>query len=70
MANEGVDKIDQIIQNAVLRALQKAPRLRAEGRCPYCGREIEHSKFRDGASRTEYCISGLCQKCQDEYHGR
>lgn len=29
-----------------------------------CGKPAE--SFRDGASRKEYAISGLCQKCQDK----
>ena len=31
--------------------------------CPTCGGEV--LGFRDELSEKEYCISGLCQKCQD-----
>lgn len=37
-----------------------------KGLCPFCGRKIEPSEFRDEISRREYQISGLCQKCQDK----
>lgn len=39
------------------------------GRCPFCHEEIKMSDFRDGISRREYEISGLCQKCQDKVFG-
>jgi len=37
-----------------------------EGYCPFCKQKVEEKDFRDENSRTEYKISGLCQKCQDE----
>jgi len=40
------------------------------GICPFCGREINPmNEFKDEKSRREYEISGLCQKCQDEFFG-
>ena len=35
-----------------------------QGKCPKCQQPI--GDFTDALSRKEYCISGLCQKCQDE----
>ena len=32
--------------------------------CVSCGKDAK--TFKDGQSRREYAISGLCQKCQDE----
>lgn len=34
------------------------------GVCTWCGGEI--IGFDDELSEREYCISGMCQKCQDE----
>jgi hypothetical protein len=39
------------------------------GRCPFCHREIKLDEFRDNLSRREFQISGLCQKCQNEFFG-
>lgn len=38
-------------------------------RCPICGTEIDESSFKDTLSLNEYHISGLCQKCQDNFFG-
>lgn len=37
------------------------------GNCPFCGKRVVMLDFRDALSRKEYSISGLCQKCQDEF---
>jgi len=37
------------------------------GRCPTCNGEI--GDFKDDLSRTEFKISGCCQKCQDQTFG-
>lgn len=39
------------------------------GICPFCNKKITFalSEFRDDLSRKEFRISGLCQKCQDEF---
>ena len=37
----------------------------AENKCPLCRQTIE-GEFKDILSQTEYKISGMCQKCQDE----
>lgn len=36
------------------------------GDCPFCGKPVVFSEFKDDLSREEYRISGLCQSCQDE----
>jgi hypothetical protein len=36
--------------------------------CVMCG--LPATNFRDGTSRKEFGISGLCQNCQDEVFGR
>lgn len=35
--------------------------------CPFCGISILEEGFRDELSLKEYRISGLCQKCQDNF---
>ena len=42
-----------------------------EGKCATCGKEIGNTvfAFRDGASKREFAISGLCQECQDKTFG-
>jgi hypothetical protein len=37
--------------------------------CPTCGAPIREEDFRDGLSRREYGIYGMCQKCQDSVFG-
>ncbi|KKM95938.1 hypothetical protein LCGC14_1183090 [marine sediment metagenome] len=36
-----------------------------QGICPFCDKPVNKTDFRDLLSHTEYGISGLCQKCQD-----
>ena len=38
-----------------------------ECRCPMCRHDIVMSEFVDPLSVREYEISGLCQKCQNEF---
>ena len=41
---------------------------RAEnGQCPACGNTIISDHFKDELSRNEFYVSGMCQKCQDEF---
>jgi len=35
--------------------------------CPICGDNIDTSKFKDELSLKEFRISGMCQRCQDEF---
>ena len=37
------------------------------GKCPFCGKDMTNATFRDEESKKEFDISGLCQKCQDEF---
>ena len=37
--------------------------------CPFCGQPIKMEDFKDALSRKEYTISGICQKCQDNFFG-
>lgn len=40
-----------------------------KGLCPFRGKPVSIEDFRDDLSRREFKISGLCQKCQDEFFG-
>ena len=37
------------------------------GICPFCKKSVKIDEFHDELSLKEYTISGLCQKCQDEF---
>lgn len=37
------------------------------GICPFCHVVVGKDSFRDDLSKREFEISGLCQKCQDEF---
>lgn len=41
-------------------------------KCPFCGKDMSDIKgmFRDKLSFKEFCISGLCQECQDKVFGK
>lgn len=41
---------------------------KANGICPFCKEKVDPDSFRDELSRKEFRISGLCQKCQDEFY--
>jgi hypothetical protein len=40
---------------------------KSQGLCPFCGAVIHHEDFMDEPSYAEFCISGLCQTCQDKF---
>lgn len=40
-----------------------------QGRCPICSEVVDLKRFRDEASRREFKLSGMCQRCQDEFFG-
>lgn len=40
------------------------------GRCPFCGEIINMNDFTDTLSIKEFHISGLCQRCQDNFFGK
>ena len=35
--------------------------------CPFCRMPVKMEDFKDALSRKEYNISGMCQKCMDEF---
>ncbi|WP_405298420.1 hypothetical protein [Methanobrevibacter sp.] len=37
----------------------------ANGKCPFCGKDMTNATFKDEKSRKEFEISGICQECQD-----
>ena len=39
----------------------------ANGKCPFCGKNMDNATFRDKKSRKEFEISGICQECQDKH---
>lgn len=42
---------------------------KSNGKCPFCGKEVKGTDFRNEISKREFRISGLCQNCQDELYG-
>ena len=44
--------------------------LRDIGNCPLCAKPINEADFRDELSKKEFKISGMCQKCQDDFWGK
>lgn len=40
-----------------------------QGKCPFCKKPIDATTFRDELSLKEFKISGMCQKCQDDFFG-
>ena len=39
------------------------------GKCPFCKLHVNAKDFKNEISKKEFGISGLCQKCQDEFFG-
>ena len=48
-------------------SIAKMMKMKDEGKCPFCGKDMTNPSFRDVQSKKEFEISGLCQSCQDEY---
>lgn len=46
---------------------EKKVELVKDKKCPFCIKPIIMSEFKDELSVKEYSISGLCQKCQDDF---
>lgn len=38
-----------------------------QGKCPMCGNKIVKGEFKNELSKDEFKISGMCQKCQDNF---
>jgi len=50
--------------------LKKMFQNKKDGLCPVCGSRVDFNDFCDDISIKEYCISGLCQSCQDSIFGK
>jgi len=50
--------------------LKKMFQNKKDGLCPVCGSRVDFNDFCDDISIKEYCISGLCQLCQDTIFGK
>jgi uncharacterized CHY-type Zn-finger protein len=40
------------------------------GFCPICSKPVVTTEFKNELSRKEFQISGMCQKCQDDFFGK
>lgn len=40
-----------------------------QGNCPLCHKPVHPNSFKNEPSLREYRISGMCQKCQDDFFG-
>jgi len=38
-----------------------------KGKCPFCKKQVEPGKFKDELTLKEYRISGMCEKCQNDF---
>ena len=47
--------------------IQEMFKLQNQGICPFCKEKVDPNEFHDKLSWEEFKISGLCQKCQDEF---
>jgi hypothetical protein len=62
------------MNKSIMRAAGFSEQVKAveNGKCPFCAKAIDGNdpkEFRDERSKREFRISGLCQKCQDEFFG-
>ena len=57
--------IDEFLTNVLGVSRQQVI---TRSKCAFC--QDPDLKFRDEASKKEYRISGICQKCQDKFFGR
>jgi hypothetical protein len=53
----------------IIDLMETAAIARASDMCPFCGKAVNQSDFRDTLSVKEFRISGLCQSCQDDFFG-
>jgi len=37
------------------------------GKCPFCGKPVNEKDFKDELSRKEFHLSGMCEKCQNDF---
>lgn len=57
--------VDKLAKSLFGRSNSEA---QAEQVCVMCGASVVNG-FRDSRSEKEYRISGMCQKCQDDFYG-
>ena len=43
---------------------------RENGICPFCKKKVNVNELRNEINKEEYRISGMCQKCQDDFFGK
>ncbi|WP_405296393.1 hypothetical protein [Methanobrevibacter sp.] len=56
------------MNDELMRALfPKEMERRDNNQCPFCGEKINMDDFKDDLSKREFEISGICQKCQDDF---
>lgn len=58
---------DPAIQNFIEAVFPEETQNIKEGKCPFCAEPINMDDFKDDLSRKEFEISGMCQKCQDDF---
>lgn len=56
-------RADEFFQGIARMVAEKEAR-----RCPTCHKDTTDEKFRDVLSVKEYRLTGMCQKCQDDFY--
>jgi len=54
-------------QRLVKKVFTEFVESKAKGICPFCSVTINLDSFSNFASLKEYSLSGLCQRCQDNF---
>lgn len=52
-----------------IMGLDEMFKLKADGKCPFCGKDMSNAVFKDKVSIKEFELTGLCQDCQDDFFG-
>jgi len=55
------------VRRSVMDKFSAMVDLRTQSRCPFCEAEVSAESFTDTLSLREFEISGLCQRCQDNF---
>lgn len=50
--------------------LGKMAEVASLGFCPLCEKPVTTEEFKNEISKKEFQISGMCQKCQDNFFGK
>ena len=53
--------------NNPIDGLEELFQAKEKGICPFCTREVKEEDLKNELSKKEYNISGLCQRCQDDF---